>query len=82
MSTEASYREGTLLSQLNIGDAGTPEEQKCLKKFLCLMNKVFALSDYEVGETDLVDHQINLETESRPFHTSPQRLPYALRRLN
>ena len=77
--TEVRQREGTLLSQLNIGDAGTSEEQKCLKKFLCSINEVFALSDHELGETDLVEHQINLEPGSRPFRTSPRRLPYALR---
>ena len=78
-TTEVIQREGTLLSQLNIGDAGTSEEQKCLKKFLGSINEVFALSDHELGKTDLVEHQINLEPGSRPFRTSPRRLPYALR---
>jgi len=39
----------------------------------------FALSDHEFNETDLVDHQIDLESGSKPFCTSPWRLPYALR---
>jgi len=43
---------------VTIGDA---EEQKCLKKFLCSVNEVFALSDHELGETDLVKHQIYLK---------------------
>jgi len=72
-------REVALLSQLKIGDAGTPEEQRCLKRLLCSMNEVFALSDHELGETDLIEHHIDLESGSKPFRTSPRRLPYALR---
>ena len=47
--TEIRHREGTL------------EGWKCLKKFLCLMNEMLVLSDHELGETDLVEHQINLD---------------------
>jgi len=43
------------------------------------MNRVFALSDHDLGETDLMEHQIDLEPGSKPFRTSPRRLPYALR---
>ena len=39
---------------------------------------MFALSDEELGETDLVEHQIEM-SEHKPFKVFPRRLPYALR---
>jgi len=69
-------REVVLLSRLKIGDAGTLKVQRWL---LCSMNEVFALSDHELGETDLVEHHIDLKSGSKPFRASPRRLPYAVR---
>ena len=40
-------------------------------------HSTFALSDEEWGETDLVEHDINL-TDSVPITTHPRKLPYAL----
>ena len=38
---------------------------------------MFALSESELGETDLVQHRIEMK-ESVPFQAPPYRLPYAL----
>jgi len=40
--------------------------------------EVFALSDYELGETDLVTHSIDTGN-SPPVKALPRRLPYVLR---
>ena len=58
---------------------GTLEEQKAFKDVLCSMNDVFALTEHELGETNLVEHQIDLEQDTLPVRTTPRRLPYALR---
>ena len=50
-----------------------------MKKLLCSMNEVFALTEHELGEISLVEHQIDLKKDTLPFRTTPQRLPYALR---
>ena len=39
---------------------------------------MFALSDEELGETNLVEHEIKL-TDNTTIMTLPRRLPYALR---
>ena len=39
---------------------------------------MFALSDGELGKTDLVQYKIEMK-ETIPFRTPPHRLPYALR---
>ena len=46
----------------------------------CLMSveKVFALSDEELGETELVEHCIDTGG-AKPVRTSPRRFPYSLR---
>ena len=40
---------------------------------------VFALSDSELGETNLVEHVIDAG-EAKPARTAPRRLPYAVMR--
>lgn len=40
-------------------------------------HSTFALSHEELGETDLVEHGINL-SDSVPITTHPRKLPYAL----
>jgi len=43
-----------------------------------MKHQMCALSDGELGETDLVQHKLEIK-EATPFRTSPHRLPYALR---
>jgi len=40
---------------------------------------VFALSDEELGETELVTHDIDTG-DARPVRAMPRRLPYAVRK--
>jgi len=49
-----------------------------LLQLLLTKHQVFALSEGELGETDLVQHKIEMK-EAIPFRKSPRRLPYALR---
>ena len=74
-AAELSNHEKQLLSQLNIEGAGTPEDHKALKKLLCSMNTVFALTEHELGETGLVEHKIKLEEGKQAVRTTPRRLP-------
>ena len=39
---------------------------------------MFAMTNKELGQTDLVEHSIEL-SDSTPIGTAPRRLPYALR---
>ena len=41
------------------------------------LNEAFALNDSELGETDLITHNIDTG-RARPVQTAPRRLPYAL----
>ena len=66
-----------LREQLQIGECSDKDKQALLQ-VLCSRHQVFALSDTELGETDLVEH--NIETvDNQPVRVSPRRLPYALR---
>ena len=42
-------------------------------------SEVFALSDEELGETDVVEHSIDTST-AKPMKQPPRRLPYALQK--
>lgn len=44
-----------------------------------VIHAVFALSNEELGETSLVEHEIRL-TDFTPITTHPRRLPYALKK--
>ena len=41
-------------------------------------HQVFALTDKELGETDLVEHHIIEMTDHKPIKVFPRKLPYAL----
>ena len=49
-----------------------------LREAVLSYHNVFALSDEELGETNLVEHEIKL-TDNTTIMTPPRRLPYALR---
>ena len=68
-----------LSSQLQFGDACDREEKSKLKKVLLQYHDIFALTDEELGETDIVTHAIDTGI-SPPVKSSPRRLPYALRK--
>ena len=58
---------------MSIGEHGT-EDSAALREAILLHHSVFALSDEELGETNLVEHEIKLTA----IMTSPRCLPYAL----
>ena len=74
-----SERSQELRKALWISDKCSQEDKQQLEKVILDLNDVFALSDQELGETDLVTHTIDTGN-ARPVQTSPRRLPYALRK--
>ena len=77
-SSHLMERKTQLKEQLQIGDDCTAEDQDTLRQLLLDRHQVFALTDEELGETDLVEHHIEM-TEHKPIKVFPRRLPYALR---
>jgi len=67
-----------LEAQLDIGKDCSPEERATLVQLMKKKQGVFALTDKELGQTDLVEHSIQMN-DSTPIRTPPRRLPYALR---
>ena len=55
------------------------EEQSKFKELLLLKHDSFAVNDSELGETNLVEHDIDTGN-AKPVRTFPRRLPYALRK--
>ena len=70
--------QGRKNQQLNVGNECSSDERNSLLQLLLEKHQVFALSDEELGETDLVEHQIEM-SEHIPFKVFPRRLPYTLR---
>ena len=64
-----------MVNRLEIGKGCLPAQRKAL---IQLVDGVFALSEKELGETDLIKHSIAMK-DSTPVRTAPRRLPYALR---
>ena len=77
-SSHLMERKTQLKEQLRIGDDCTVEDQDTLRQLLLDRHQVFALTDEELGETDLVEHRIEI-TDHKPIKVFPRSLPYALR---
>ena len=77
--TEPSERRNALRQELQISDRCPTEERQQLEELLLELNEAFALNDSELGETDLITHNIDTG-RARPVQTAPQQLPYALRK--
>ena len=67
-----------LRQQIKISDQCSENEKQQLLDHLLETNEVFALSDDELGETDVVEHSIDTSVV-KPIKKVPRRLPYALR---
>ena len=67
-----------LQKQIKISNHCSDEERDQLLNCLLEKNKTFALSDKELGETDVVEHSIDM-MGAKPVKEAPRRLPYALR---
>ena len=76
---EPQVRNEELKKRLQIATNCSEEDRKQLEGLLLEHNDVFVLDDEELGETDLVAH--NIDTGSaKPVQTLAKRLPYALRK--
>ena len=63
---------------LHIASEISVEQNEELSALLAKFGMVFALTDEELGQTDVVEHEINLEND-RPFRVPPRPIPFALR---
>ena len=63
---------------MSIGKECNTEDRAAVLDMILANHCTFALSDQELGETDLMEHDIKL-TDCIPITTHPRRLPYALR---
>ena len=70
-------RGDQLEEQLCIGEQCSVDDRATLTGVILAKHICFALSDHELGETNLVEHKIKL-TDSIPMATQPKRLPYVL----
>lgn len=73
-----SERGKKLEFKLNISNSCSSEERKVLIELMKQKQEVFALTENELGETELVEHSIQLN-DPTPVRMPPRRLPYALR---
>ena len=73
-----SDREKQLEGQLDIGEECTKAQKASLVQLLKQKQGVFALTDNELGHTDVVEHSIQMD-DCTPIKASPRRLPYKLR---
>ena len=71
-------RKKLLQQQLKIGDAVNEAQKKELVKLLLRQGEAFALTDEDLGETDIVEHSIDTKG-APPVSTCLRRIPYALR---
>ena len=71
-------RKEDLESRLAIGTSCSTEERKALTQLMVQKSNVCALTDKELGQTDLMEYSIEL-SDSTPIRTVPRRLPYVLR---
>ena len=74
---ELISRLDQLKRELQIGECSDNDKQALLQ-VLCSRHQVFALSDTELGEMELVEYHIKT-VDNEPVRVSPRRLPYALR---
>ena len=74
---ELKICQDQLKEQLKIGETCV-EDRQALLELLSEKHQIFALSDTELGETDLVGHSVET-VDNHPVRVSPHRLPYALR---
>ena len=76
---DASQRKEQLEEQLCIGEHCSVEDRTAVTGVILANHHSFALSDHELGEMSLVEHEVKV-TDHTPVTTHPQRLPYALRK--
>ena len=78
-ATNEAERREELKKQLQFGSDIVSQERDQMETMLLTQSDVFALTDEELRETDLVSHSIDTG-DAKPVKTLPHRLPYALRK--
>ena len=73
-----SWRKKRLMESVGTLETLTPPQQQELLNFLTEHHNVFALEEYERGETDLVEMEIDT-SDAHPRRCAPRRVPFALR---
>ena len=76
---QSESRLEQLQQQIKISDHCSETERQQLLECLLERSEVFALSDEELGGTDVVEHSIDTFT-AKSVKEPPRRLPYALRK--
>ena len=76
---QSKNRLEQLQQQIKISDRCSETERQQLLECLLGKSEVFALSDEELGETNVVEHSIDTSM-AKPVKEPPRRLPYALRK--
>ena len=74
---ETKERAKQVEARLSIGKNCSPAERKALVQLMIQNQGVFALTEKELGQTDLVERTIQMN-EPTPIRTLPRRLPYVL----
>ena len=77
-SKPASWRKQRLIESIGTLETLTPPQQQELLDFLTEHHHVFALEEYERGETSLVEMEIDTG-DAPPRRCVPRRVPFALR---
>ena len=78
-ATNEAERREELKKQLRFGLDIVSQERDQMETMLLTQSDVFALTDEELGKTDLVSHSIDTG-DAKPDKTLPRRIPYALRK--
>ena len=77
-SKSVSWRKEQLIESVGAPDTLTPPQQEEFLSFLTGHHHVFALEEYERGETNLVTMEIDTG-DAHPRRCAPRRVPFALR---
>ena len=78
-NSQVAERLKELQAQLQVGKTWSKRERTQLTELLLKFQDVFALSDKELGETNVVSHSIDTGN-APPVKSTPRRLPYSLRK--
>ena len=77
-SKPVSWRKEKLKESVGVLELLTSSQQQKFIDFLTKHHNVFALEEYEGGETDLVEMEI-VTGDAHPRRCAPRRVPFALR---
>ena len=77
-SKPPSWRKKQLIESVGVPEALTPAQQQEFLDFLTNHHNVFALEEYERGETSLVEMEIDTG-DAHPRRCAPRRVPFAVR---